>query len=161
MWTLLLNEVEWTKYLASLSDTLSLRGHTVDWGKGPKTYPCLVSSLQVNSGRVASAYVYEADAVRLLDSIKVAERAHASAPAAASTICPAQDLFNKSITAHVLALLYFVRETLYVKPEIFEGKYNEALSLVDQLSSERRDAILSTLDPTNRSVVDRLLPRGG
>ena len=42
------------------------QGEHIHWGNPPARYPCLVASLRTGNDRVASCFVYETDAIRLL-----------------------------------------------------------------------------------------------
>ena len=52
---------------------------------------------------------------------------------------------NKAVSAHLLAIVYFMTETGICSRERYDAKYTEALSCVDEWSAEERDKLLDQL----------------
>lgn len=62
-----------------------------------------------------------------------------------------------SYSAHLLALVWFVTETL-CKQENYEAKYNEALSAVDAWQTEDRDKARAQMTAAQQAVMESLNP---
>lgn len=157
MWTLLLDIQAWDRYRQQLSKTLGLDGISVEWGPGPKDYPCLVCSTQKARDRLVSAYVYRQDATLLLGaSPSIAQLTTAAAPAQSAPQGPtARDGF-KTVAAHLLTFAHICVETGLCTPEKFETWYNEHLAMVDQVTTAERDRALANSGPFKQSMVKRL-----
>lgn len=156
-WSLLRSVADWNAYQQSFAAASDCA--VVDWGAGPRVYPCLIVSycLHAPLSRVISAYVYRDDALQLLDAAQVKQRIGESLPDPTRKE-PNQHDFNRWLTAHVLTLVYFMRETGICRPEQYEERLAESLALVDEIRSGDRAAALAKIDPADRAVVDRLEP---
>jgi hypothetical protein len=158
MWTVLRGHADWERYQQAVAAQSGYVGTPINWGGGPKEYPCLVSTYLPpprpgEQPRLVSAYVYESDAQALL---KAAPR-H---PEAGGVQPPGQANTNRWHTAHDLVWAKIAREVCCVKPEQFEEWLLEALELYDQARGEKRAEIMAKLDPMQRSIIDRLDPPG-
>ena len=76
MWTLLRTVKCWEAYQKETATTLGVLGLPIEWGKGPKEYPALVSTympptLPGQPPRLVSAYVFRGDAEILLKAAGV------------------------------------------------------------------------------------------
>lgn len=159
MFTLLRHAEDWDQYRKQLAAQAGLSGVLINWGNGPKTYPCLVCSTDKGPMRMISAYVYKADAEKLLrfaaNSATVVPGPAQVAPASARTLVD----YYRHVAAHFLTVAYFMVETGLCKPEQFESKMIEFLAKVDQWSvSKKGDATSPEVLPLERSILDRLDP---
>lgn len=154
MWTLLRSSLDWEKHCQEVAKSTGATGTLVNWGRGPQSYPCLVASYAASPLKIVSAYVYQADAVSLLQAADQHEQharvASSELPAAASNddqVPPGsrQADYNKSVSAHLLAIIHFLTETRICKREQYDAKYTEALACVDEWSAEDRDRLLAQL----------------
>jgi hypothetical protein len=133
--TLLRNLSDWHAYKAASVDNYGLHGVT-DWGAGPQRFPCLVSSCPIGTSRLASCYVYPADALFLLAAAKEL------LPADEAGTDRRQDRFNKSAAAMFMTLVELLVDTGIVTPAVFEERHVRSLARVDQIGAADRDELL-------------------
>lgn len=167
MWTLLKGSADWERYQQAVARESGYTGTPIAWGAGPAEYPALVSTYLPpprpgDQPRLVSAYVYEADVEVLLKALRdmgriVAIPAH---PEVGGRQPPSQANFNRWMTAHTLVWAKIAREVCCVKPEQYEEWLLEALGLVDEVKTEKRDAALAGQDSVRRAIIDRLEPPG-
>jgi len=163
MWTLLRNSVDWERYCQQMGQQIGAVGTLTQWGSGPKEYPALVCSYQASPLKVVSAYVYETDARILIQALgtPLNDNVPVAAPAvqaAASPNNPKQGEFNKWAAAHFLTVAHFLIETGICTKQAFEQKLTEALSLVDEVTAEKRDALLAEFTPMAKDMLGWLDP---
>lgn len=153
MWTLLRNAVDWDRYCQQMAQQVGSVGTLTQWGSGPKEYPVLVCSYQASPLKIVSAYVYETDARMLIQSLNTPlnDQVPVATPATnKADTCPGnttQGEFNKWAAAHFIVVAHFLIETGICSRQVFEQKLTEALSLVDEVQAEKRDALLSDFTP--------------
>jgi hypothetical protein len=167
MFTLLRGVTDWEAYQTKVSRESGYVGVFIDWGQGPREYPCLVSTYlpptrPAESPRLVSAYVYESDVEVLLCALRDAGRPVTvpAAPAAGRghPEVPGhkpdqQAQFNRWVSAHLLVQAKISRETGLCKPEQFEEWLLEALELVDEVKAGKEAAMTN---PQDKSILDRL-----
>ena len=161
MWTLLRNSVDWDRYCQQMAQQTGVTGTLVNWGQGPKEYPALVCSYQASPLKIVSAYVYETDARILIQSLgtPLNDNVPVAAPAATAADSNAkQGEFNKWAAAHFLTIAHFMIETGICTKDRFEQKLTEALSLVDEVQAEKRDALLAEFTSAAKDMLGRLNP---
>lgn len=124
MWTLLADEAAWIAYRTQIAQQMGITGMSINWGTGPREYPCMVCSYMPppgpNAPRPVSAYMYLADAENLF---KAAGRTTVDPDAQRP---PSQSSFNRWVSAHLLTMVHFLVETSICK----EGQYEEALAIM-------------------------------
>lgn len=153
-WELLQTENEWEQYKSRLAKELRTVG--LMWGRPPVEYPCLVASVPLSPAKVASAFVYRRDFNLFGPAAPAAPAANTpqvSAPVR-EAVTPKQSDFNKWVCAYMLALTYYVRETLVVKDAAFEQKVAEMLALTDQVVAAQRDQ----LSKVEQDMLERFAP---
>lgn len=91
------------------------------WGPTPSAYPCLITSMRLETGRMVSAYAYPDDVRGLLDVV---------VPEASKT-GPTQSQFNRWLAAQMLTVIHFMTETGICKEAQFEERLLTSLELVD------------------------------
>ena len=165
MWSILRTVNCWERYRQQTAQQLGCVGLPISWGAGPKEFPCLVCTYMppVPAGappKLVSAYVYMSDAEALIAAggLKVVRTVAEATPQAGETKCSQQDNFNRWVAVYLLALTRECREVGVLKPGPFEGSLNEALQLVDEAATEKRDALLAGLAPEEKAILDRLNP---
>jgi len=68
IWQLLEGENDWKAYQNNICEIRNLDPGDMEWGKGPRDYPCLVCCRPVEGREVVTCYVYRSDAQQLLGS---------------------------------------------------------------------------------------------
>lgn len=169
MWTLLRSTLCWEKYQQETSKNMGVVGVPISWGSGPTSFPALVCTYMPpqqpgQPAKLVSAYVYKSDAEALLAAMPAPPKA---APVATVTeIAPVakpvdtsqQDNCNRYTAAHLLAIIKDLKSVNITTEERYEQSLMYFLRLVDEVTTERRDAVMATLDKTERNIIDRLLP---
>lgn len=134
MFSILTGLADWDDHRRDFCVRNNLHGLMLNWGPGPTEFPCMAASLY--QGAIISCFVYAADAKRLLAAAE-------AAPAVAAG--PTRADFDRSVSAHILALVHFCKETGLVKTEqIYLDKYHEFVSKVDQWTAEDHDRLGGT-----------------
>lgn len=165
MWTLLCTVTDWEKHQKDTMLSLGISGLSVLWGKGPKEYPCLVSTClptnAISPLKLLSAYVFVSDARALIAAIDDEQAVKKSfigpRTEKITQALPNQDNFNRWVSAYLLALVRELREIGAIKAELFENSLAESLQLIDEVTTEKKDAIMKGLDKIDKSIIDRLL----
>jgi hypothetical protein len=155
-WTMLESGADWEEHQKRITLGAGLgTGAPIAWGKGPQTYPCLVCTCVVagTQSKILSAYVYPDDAMMLCEETGMLKKEVVNATT------EQQDGFNHWVTAYLLALTRELREVGALKAEPFERSLMESLSLVDEVTAEKRDAMLAQLHPQEQTLLNRLQPR--
>ena len=169
MWTLLRTVKCWESYQKETATTLGVLGLPISWGTGPTEYPALVCTYMPppqagQPPKLVSAYVFRGDAETLLRACGTEPaKVPMAVPVPAATVRhpdqPQQGDFNRWVTAYLLAMARELREVGALKPAPFEQSLLEALSLVDEVATEKKDAIMAQLDKTDKAILDRLGPQ--
>lgn len=150
MFTVLLNVDDWRKYCEGMVAQLQLGTLKVEWGGGPKEYPCMVSSYLPTRTpgippKIISAYVYEHDVDRLKAAIAAAAP---EAPAVADTVQPTtQGQFNRWVAAHILTIASFLTSTAICREGQYEAKLTEMLEKADEFAISDQDKIRAMVGP--------------
>lgn len=169
---MLINTVsDWKDYRESFCGGMKTPVDRVDWGEGPREYPCLVSTfISDTDGRLVarSAYVYCYDARRLLQAILDREQASQAAETQKATtddnvIGAAQRDYNRWASAHLLAIVSFLLDAKIMEEGDYEGRLLNMLDLVDRSRKQDAETVvaMSKLRDAERMVVDSLDGLGG
>jgi hypothetical protein len=164
MFTLLKGIMCWEKYQKETATSAGVFGMPIAWGNGPREYPALVTTYvapQVagQPPKLISCYVYESDALALL-AAKGGTKIEMK-PATKDDLVkgsPSQSDFNRWVSSYLLALVRELREIGALKAESFEQSLAEALQLVDEVATEKRDQLMKNLPKDEKSLLDRLDP---
>jgi hypothetical protein len=162
MWTRLDSAAQWEEYRRKTAKIFCVESAPIAWGHGPKEYPCLVVTTAIpnqNPISMISAYVYKADAEILLPPVaKLTEQDNTVQ--CVNTVGAKQEDFNRWISAVTLTVAWFLKNTGICTAEGYEKKLAESLSLVDEIVTQRNDALKASLDINDKAMLDRLLPPG-
>ncbi len=134
MWTLLADPQAWEAFKIDVQQKIN---GSCDFGHGPKSFPCLVTSTRVGT-TILSAYVYKTDATWLLGACEPA--ATAAEPRGATD----------EVIAHVMTIGYFLLNTGICKPAAYQEKVNEFSSYLAAANTTSLDDLPST----TREIVD-------
>jgi len=165
MWTILKNITDWTQYQGTAARQLHLVGVQIEWGKGPKEFPCLVTTYCPDPApgkqpTLISAYVYQSDAEALLKAAGVTTAPPSTERAALppGVVDAKQAQFNRWVSAHLLALV----QQLVDRKEVFSRKdYEESLDEgLDAVRHWGNAAARKILSEDQRTLLDRLEPPG-
>jgi hypothetical protein len=167
MWTILRSIKCWEKYQQETAQSMGVQGMPIAWGNGPKEYPALVCTYmpppqQGQPPKLVSAYVYlsDAEALMLAAGVKVAKPVPVQPIGPTTQVLtsdiPHQGDFNRWVTAYLLALTREMRDVGALKADRFEQSLAQSLQLVDEVATEKKDAILSKLEKQDRDILDRL-----
>lgn len=147
--SLLIQTEDWIAYKNELARRAGVAVDLVQWGSAPQTYPCLAESIRIaenGSYRFLTCYVYPEDVRRLLAAAPQRQfgPVSESAPAPAGYL-PGRDPADafRFLTAHVLAIAYWLTETRICSQARYEAQFHRMLSLVDQTSAEDREGLLT------------------
>lgn len=148
MWTLIRTQADWTEYQIKTARELMVTDRQIDWGKGPRAYPCLACTHMPprpsgSEPRLYTAYVYEREATELVRAAgKQVHDPDVPRP-------PSQHQFNRLTAAQLLAVAYFLIETGIATEDKYQAKILEMLDLVDDrakaasVPAYARDAVAS------------------
>lgn len=155
---LLKSKADWEKHCEEIVVQLAVCGDTIDWGQGPKQYPCLITQYRVNALKVLSAYVYPDDAVRLLKAVPeklvAASKSTArktKAKTVVSDVTPDIETNSREQSAHLLTCVEFLIRTGICTEAQYEERYRRMLAHVDQIVSEKRYGLPDITDNLRRS----------
>ncbi len=131
MFTRLANAADWDAYTSQMCLKLGVSPVRVRWGKGPREYPCLVTTIApqtpgVGDQQMISAYVYRSDARQLCEEVPLvravlppADPCAQPTPACLPAVVPPAET---ELKAAVATIAYFLLETSIVKPEVYAGR---------------------------------------
>jgi hypothetical protein len=144
-WHLVHNEDGWAEYKRQVEQELG--GDVVQWGSGPSEFPCLATSFSPRPGKVVSCYVFLGEAVKLIQAAGHDIQVDSGPVTAVNTVGPEQSEFNKSIWAHVRALIKICKDIGVIKSDDdYQRAYDVALSEVDQDEAEQSRSLLDGLN---------------
>lgn len=173
MWTVLENSKHWVNYLSTIMrDTRDSDNDIVVVGGEPTEYPCAVTSIVVSASggrKLLSAFMYSADAKNLLNAgspRSFGEKAKLgravvhpeTIPEALPVDSAQQGNFNRWVSAHLLTVAYFLRETGICKPAAFEEKLLEMLETVTEVCLEKKEAAIARQEKNYLEMMQRLSP---
>lgn len=177
--SMLQNETDWDDYRRSASLEYSVSSAQVEWGSGPKQFPCLIASYPVSPTKMVSCYIYLDDARRLLfcdaslagppadtdedDAIELPpdQIGDEVAVRAASLLSQLlvekkvnRDDYERHVSAMLLTVVNLLVDTGIVKEDIFEQRLSNYQRLVDEWVTEARDDI----GDVDKKILNRLYP---
>lgn len=119
-WSLLKSLADWDEYRRRIADDYGLPVADVQWGTGPKQYPCLVASYRVTSHKVIGCYAYLEDAQWLAQAAGLA----VSPPAPPGMVAIPQSQLPPAQAAELTETLAHMREML-AKVSALHQSYKE------------------------------------
>lgn len=140
---------DWDKYKVMWTEAklTSTSQTTIDWGKSPGSYPCLVSSyaegpsgVGLFTRRIVSCFVTVHDAVSL---VKEAQSSKIKQTGAQAGVSKEQAEFNRGIVCHVSAILKLLKDTSIVKEAVYRERYLAELSQSGQDIGQDHQTILN------------------
>lgn len=166
----LTDAADWEAHRLAVARTNGVHPDCV--GGTPEDYPCKAMTAVVETitgKRFLTAFFYPQDARDLLEAMlptgaqaNPADPARGSQPTDRAKFEEQQARFNTQISAQLLAIIYLMRATGICKPDAFEQLYNEGLSFVDEVATERRVELLQRMEAEERSIerktIERLFP---
>lgn len=128
-WKLLTSLADWERYCSALRVELLLTADDVDWGAGPRAYPCLAASYRATDKKVLGCYVYAGDAIALLTAAGIIQEGAAPAAQPApgrGEVVPQRD-FEVHLSALFLTLVELLVDTRICTEEAFEARFRRRL----------------------------------
>lgn len=142
--TLLITEEDWPKYQGMYAQAGGFAANQIGWGKGPTSYPCLVSSFTekgsalLGAKKVVSCYVYVSDAQKLMETAQAAEPR-------LGAVVPSQANFNKAVMAHVMTIIDGMVKIGMCTKDQYETWFAAMLTKVDQMSMKDMETIVRSI----------------
>ena len=167
------NETDWDNYRFSAAQTYNTTSSQVEWGSGPRQFPCLAASYPASPSKIVTCYVYMDDAKRLLfsesslagppvprgksdesDEDALATRATHLASEMLKEKTIDRDDFERHVSAMLLSVTKILVDTSIIKEEQFEKMLVTYQRLVDEWVTENRDAA----SEGEKQILGRLYP---
>lgn len=154
--TLLRNSQEWLMYTHSRADDIGLSPDSVEWGRGPTQYPCLVASTWKSDRVFLPCYIYPDAALHLVQA--AGYKLVPDTPAAEVPGHTSQD-FAISVAANLLALYAELEGLSITNRERFQGLYTKYLAMVEQYHAAEKASLKTELSAGQQDLLDHLFPR--
>ena len=170
---LIQNETDWDKYRFSTAQIYNTTSSQVEWGSGPKQFPCLAASYPASPAKIVTCYVYMDDAKRLLFSeaslagppvdrgesdVSEEDAVAMRATHLMSEMLKEKQLDRDDFERHVSSMLLSIVKILVDTSIIKEGQFEKMLvnyqRLVDEWVTENR----SKVSGGDKIILDRLYP---
>lgn len=156
-WSLLKSVDDWDKYKQHMQSDHALSSSLVNWGNGPKHYPCLVSSA-IQPTKIMSCYTYLPDALQLVAAagLHVTQSPIAQTPDEVPGHTMAD--FAKSVAAHLLAI-YDAMESMHItNKDRHEQDYLRYLGMVDRYHAADKADAAAQLSEGQQFILEQLFP---
>ena len=170
---LIQNETDWDTYRFAAAQAYNTTSSQVEWGSGPKQFPCLAASYPVSPSKIVTCYVYMDDAKRLLFSEASlagppvdrgeSDASEEDAVAMRATHLMSEmlkekkidrDDFERHVSAMLLSITKILVDTAIIKEDQFEKMLVTYQRLVDEWVTENRSAA----SVGDKLILDRLYP---
>ncbi len=154
--TLLHNPQEWLMYTHSQANDAGLSPDSVEWGRGPTQYPCLVASTWKSDRVFLPCYIYPDAALHLVQEAGyklVSKDAPAEVPGHTS-----QD-FAISVAANLLALYAELEGLGITNQGRFQDLYTKYLAMVEQYHAAEKASLKTELSAGQQDLLAHLFPR--
>ena len=167
------NETDWDNYRFAAAEAHNTTSSQVEWGAGPKQFPCLAASYAASKSKIVTCYVYLDDAKRLLfsdaslagppvlrdesDTPAEDEIAMRAAHLMSEMLKEKQidrDDFERHVSSMLLTVVRILVDSSIIKEDQFEKLLVTYQRLVDEWVTESRD----TASEGDRLILGRLYP---
>lgn len=154
--TLLHNPQEWLMYTHSQADDAGLSPDSVEWGRGPTQYPCLVASTWKSERVFLPCYIYLDAALHLAQ--EAGYRLVSNTPVPQEVPGHTSQDFAISVAANLLALYAELEGVSITNRERFQGLYTKYLAMVEQYHAAEKAAIITELSAGQKDLLAHLFP---
>jgi len=152
---------DWQTYQLSMAQQHNVHPNMVEWGSGPRQFPCLVATRMLSDERrFLSCYVYPHEALSLVEAAQASQVLAGTGMAAQSVEVqggPTQEDFNKHTAAMLMAVVEELESMSVTSRERFEAALTRCLARVDQYHADDKTKLKADL--SEGTVLKQLFPK--